>query len=529
MTSNDDLNLLLAFIRGELRAAEVQKLEARLAAEPRLARQLMQIAHDEVALADWAQVENQVTKIDQVNAQLHPKLSASSEAVPSVPASGIPVTSPLPEIFPQSAEPSFPLSSDQPSGSSIAAPATRWAFLPSSGFWSWIVIALGFACSLMIGFWLWPSNNLGRGKVIASIQGLEDAQWRKTNDTIQIGAGICEGYDFELVAGKVDIVYPHGATLHISGPAKWKMVNLESSLLESGKMTAYVPPTAVGYRVQTPVLSVLDKGTRFGVQVNEDRDTEVHVFEGEVEAHSLRGPTAKVSPQPILMTQAVRYDANGKLKEWIQPAYETFQSTNLVPGIVRTSQNIRWTAQPPASLQQNRLTHDDNMLLILERENIALPGPIAATFKMPAGGTRSGYDTNITMLPKGLRVDSYLLHYNSAGRKKPVQGDIQFTRPIIAVIARGDQLVRTDHILGRKGIRYEENPAIRGLKAGTPGTSAPDVLNLGHGPNRINVWCEAGRNTVAELRILVEAEPDNGEGSQQIDIKQQPVENVEIF
>jgi hypothetical protein len=149
------------------------------------------------------------------------------------------------------------------------------------------------------------------------------------------------------------------------------------------------------------------------------------------------------------------------------------------------------------------------MLLILERENVTLSGPIATTFKLPAGGTRSAYDKNLAMLPKGLRVDSYLLHYNSAGRKKPVQGDIQFTRPIIAVIARGDQLVWTDHLLGRPDISYEKNPAIRGLKGGSPEAPAPDVLNLGHGPHRINVWCEAGRNTVAELRILVESAPDH--------------------
>lgn len=507
MIPNDDLNRMLAFIRGELPAAEAQKLEARLATDPVLARQLMQIALDEVALADWAQVETQVNQIDLVNARMHPERSAAPIPVTPVAATGIPVTEPLPQAFDSPAETSFPLGSGTSDGSVIVPTSVRWVFLPSSGFWSWVFVALGLACSLLLGIWLWPSKNLGRGQVIATIHGIQDAQWQNSIAKIQVGDNICEGFDFDLVAGKIDIVYPHGATLQLTGPAKWKMVSLESSLLESGKLTAYVPPAAVGYRVQTPVVSVLDKGTRFGVQVNPEKGTEVHVFDGEVETQSLQGPTAKNSPQPIHMTQAVRYDATGNLKEWIPPAYESFQSANLVPGIVRTSQNIRWTSKPPSSLEQNRLTSDDNMLLILERENVTLPGPIATTFKMPAGGTRSAYDKNIAMLPKGLRVDSYLLHYNSAGRKKPVQGDIQFTRPIVAVIARGDQLVWTDHLLGREDITYEKNAAIRGLKGGTPETPAPDVLNMAHGPNRLNLWCEAGRNTVAELRILVEAEP----------------------
>lgn len=494
MNNPPDVALILAYIHGELSPEQIQEIEARLISDPTFAKQLMFVSLDEVALADWADVDSQVARIDSVNQLLHPTASAAPEV-------RAPSMEPLSDPFNMPPVAAFPLGSGAAEPSGTSAP-TRWAYLPWSGFFSWLIIGCGFTLSLALGLWYWSSS---KTQVIAYFHNLDRAEWKHTSRALAIGSEILPGQDFELLSGHVDIACSQGANLRIVGPAKWKMVDLMTSRLESGQLTAHVPHEAIGYTVQTPVVSVLDKGTRFGIKVSPKLGAEVHVFEGEVETQiTNKNGTAK-DPQSILMTQAVRYDTDGKLQAWIPPAYDTFESVNLVPGIVRTSQNIRWTSSPPASLEHARVTSDDNMLLLLERKDVTLPGPIAATFKQPIGGTRSAYDRNVAMLPEGLRVNSYLLHYNSAGRKKAVQGEVQFDRPILAVIARGDQLIWSDHLLGRQDIAYEGDKSIRGLKGTTPGTPAPDVLNMSK-PNTVSIYCEAGRNTVAELRILVAAD-----------------------
>ncbi len=494
MNNPQDMALILAYVHGELSPEQLQQIEARLISDSTFARQLMLVALDEVALTDWADVDNQVARIDLVYQRMNPPVTA-------VAAAPAPSAEPLPDPFTVPPVAAHPLGIGAAGPGGTSAP-TRWVYLPSSGFFSWLFIGCGFTLSLALGLWYWSSSN---PQVIAHFQNFDHAEWKHTSQTLAVGSEILPGQDFELLSGHVEIACSQGANLRIVGPAKWKMVDLMTSRLESGQLTARVPHEAIGYTVQTPVVSVLDKGTRFGIKVTPKLGAEVHVFEGEVETQDVRKNGAAKAPQPILMTQAVRYDTNGKLQAWISPAYDTFESENLVPEIVRTSQNIRWTANPPASLEHAKVTSDDNMLLLLERKNVTLPGPIAATFKQPIKGTRSAYDRNVAMLPEGLRVNSYLLHYNSAGRKKAVKGEVQFDRPIIAVIARGDQLIWSDRLLGRADIAYEGDKSIRGLKGGTPGTPAPDVLNMSK-PNTVSIYCEAGRNTVAELRILVAAD-----------------------
>ena len=59
--------------------------------------------------------------------------------------------------------------------------------------------------------------------------------------------------------------------------------------LKSGRLTAEVPPAASGFTVNTPRLNAVDIGTRFGVNVEENGDSELHVMEGEVEVSRTSG------------------------------------------------------------------------------------------------------------------------------------------------------------------------------------------------------------------------------------------------
>ena len=57
---------------------------------------------------------------------------------------------------------------------------------------------------------------------------------------------------------------------------------------------AYVPDKNSGFKVDTPKTEVLDLGTEFGVSVEENGDTEIHVLEGLVET-STRGKKALIN------------------------------------------------------------------------------------------------------------------------------------------------------------------------------------------------------------------------------------------
>jgi len=94
-----------------------------------------------------------------------------------------------------------------------------------------------------------------------------------------LGSRICE---FQF--GMVELESPSGVQMVIEGPARFSFRSPVSLILYEGRLTADVPPQGVGFRVETPRMEVVDLGTRFGVDVDSDGVSEVHVFQGEVVA-----------------------------------------------------------------------------------------------------------------------------------------------------------------------------------------------------------------------------------------------------
>jgi len=484
MIPMDDLNRLLAYVRHELPADQTAILELRLANEPVLARQLMQIAIDEVTLSEWAEVESQLRQLQQA----HRDKAASNTSSPGAPLG-----------LAEGSEPSLGFVQNPPA----VFPAAQGPGTFASHLWAnRIVLGLltGFVVLLGLGYWFWPAGNLGPGPIVAHVKALKNAIWSSETPLVSAGMGIPQGWQLALRSGSAEIVYPHGASIHLQGQTTLTLTDAMNSQLHGGQVTAYVPPAAVGYKIKTPSLEVIDKGTRFGVRLDETATTEVHVFDGIVEAQTTSQNSDQPS-QPLLMTQAASFDSHGKLQNWIAPDYKRFASKNLAPGILSTNRHIRWLTEPPRSLEQGTMTADHHVFLLAEKQNVKLAGPLAATFQQPMNGTRSAYSKNIAMIPAGTKVDSYLLHYNADKNTQPVDGEVYFDKPILAIIARGDQLVWTDKILGLSSVAYEKDASKRGLKS-AGGKISPDVLNITH-PKRIGVRIESARGTVAELRVLV--------------------------
>jgi hypothetical protein len=99
---------------------------------------------------------------------------------------------------------------------------------------------------------------------------------------------------YELTSGLVEIEYGSGAVLVVSAPATFELVDQACVRLEDGQLAAHVPKAATGFRIESPGATVIDLGTDFAVQAIKLKESEVHVFHGEVliDLHGDRGQTA---------------------------------------------------------------------------------------------------------------------------------------------------------------------------------------------------------------------------------------------
>ncbi len=112
---------------------------------------------------------------------------------------------------------------------------------------------------------------------------LDNAPPMRAGDTLNAGR-------FELGCGLAQIEFFSGAQLLLEGPAVIEIVSPWEAVCTDGRARVRVPPPAQGFRLHTPGMKLVDLGTEFGVQVDSARgDAEVHVFEGEVEAHPEQG------------------------------------------------------------------------------------------------------------------------------------------------------------------------------------------------------------------------------------------------
>lgn len=124
---------------------------------------------------------------------------------------------------------------------------------------------------------------------VARVEHGEGLEWSPTTAAKMREDGWVGNGLLELVSGKARIVFNSGASIYFEGPASLSIESNNRVFLQRGRLTADVPPPATGFTVNTPRLNAVDIGTRFGVRVSENGDSELHVMEGEVEASRASG------------------------------------------------------------------------------------------------------------------------------------------------------------------------------------------------------------------------------------------------
>ena len=272
--------------------------------------------------------------------------------------------------------------------------------------------------------------------------------------------------------------------------------------VDSGNTKVDVADTGKSLRTR---FKIIESGNAFGIQFKENL-TEVHVFKGLVTSKSI-GQTQN-DVQRIHNLQAAGFTSEGLLKTWTKPDYESFKEPKRISGVHSTNKHVHWLSNSVKSLKEGNLESNDSVFLIEEKKNVVLPNEIPVTFSdrlhKGSGGTQSAYSTHIRMLPKGTKVDSYLLHFDPATQKY-LDGDIYFDRPIVAIIARTDQLNYSDKFFAKENVEYpSSDSSFRGLDD-TREEESVDVLKFKKDPKTIGIRFNVETNTVDQIRILIQS------------------------
>lgn len=203
---------------------------------------------------------------------------------------------------------------------------------PTMGRWDWAKASLVAAAAVAVTVFALQSVRLGDSErttgadssdyYVAQITGSTDgARWTQRNVAAdgsesfsQSGDGWLRPGEISLTEGVAEITFTSGARIFLEAPSVLRVERPGRTYLSQGRLTAEVPRAATGFVVNTPRVNVVDIGTRFGVSVEKNGDTEVHVLQGVVEVSRLIG-----NASPLTLEEGMAVRADDRPRSELQP------------------------------------------------------------------------------------------------------------------------------------------------------------------------------------------------------------------
>jgi FecR-like protein len=147
---------------------------------------------------------------------------------------------------------------------------------------------------------------------VATVSDLANVTWTSESTVYEVNDEVLPGR-ICLESGLIRLSYRHGVVVTVDGPADYEILTPDRAVLRAGRLAAYVPDGAEGFRVSTPNAKVVDLGTEFGLTVSDRGETELSVFDGSVE---LTPSVPEAETTLVQSGQSYRVDEKGNAKSW---------------------------------------------------------------------------------------------------------------------------------------------------------------------------------------------------------------------
>jgi hypothetical protein len=157
----------------------------------------------------------------------------------------------------------------------------------------WAAPSLVLAASLLLAVFSmvsWerhaPANQTAKARETgrsARVMNVSNIVWAAGAKQFDEWSFVEPGDSLKFDRGLVNLFLENGAEVLIEGPADVDFVSIEKVFARKGKLAARVGPGAIGFTIETPHANVIDRGTAFGLSVDETSRTDVVVYEGMVD------------------------------------------------------------------------------------------------------------------------------------------------------------------------------------------------------------------------------------------------------
>lgn len=390
-------------------------------------------------------------------------------------------------------------------------------------FWKRIAVVASAAALIAFSLNVWqviPGSSYGDFERAEYLGIMTSMQTKDDSSEHFVGKGLQRGL-FKLDRGNAQLRLDNGVELSMRGPVEFDLIGLDHISLITGQVTANVPPQAIGFRIDTPDMEVVDLGTEFALKVDSSGQSRLHVLEGEVEARLISGLENESNPLVI---------AKGRLGELAQsPSYleHNYDPKSFAPSPLRdrhiqaTSGMVHSLQDAPRDLRHGRFKHD-YIMLFPERLDFTLPDSLPVnladpgTYRILHGDAEEKYLKTASDKKKEREklvhsslvqgeisadtvVNSYLVHFDASdkqGKIHKAKGRVRFNNKILGVIIHGPNLNESDAMVGNADTIYENHYSRR---------TENDLIRISCDRHQVYLDFEIN-GFIDQVRIIVEAD-----------------------
>lgn len=155
------------------------------------------------------------------------------------------------------------------------------------------------------------------GTEVATLVECTNVVWDSQSNAVDELSRVGVGQNISFNQGRIKLVFDSGVETLVLAPCLLNIQDRNRVYCTYGRITAKASSGGKGFAIETPVARVTDLGTEFGIAIHESGETEVAVFEGEVDielgspnTRNEQGPAAK--REHLVQGQATLVDHQGR-------------------------------------------------------------------------------------------------------------------------------------------------------------------------------------------------------------------------
>ena len=246
---------------------------------------------------------------------------------------------------------------------------------PQRGWAIAAVIALSFLLLAQLLNHPWTDKNR---QEVARFGKIKNCRWTNQAEIPLSGDPVMEGQRIEISSGKVELLYHNGARMELTGPCIIKTISDKETFLTMGTVNVVADSAeSQGFMVRSPTSTFEDLGTAFSASVAPDGLSRLEVSDGQVNLivehdhkHQLLGAGQTMLVEPGERKILTRIESGDESRDFRFPTIvppsnqdyadilKGFASASVGRGLLRSRPN--WTVNPNSILDGSGQTNQDS-------------------------------------------------------------------------------------------------------------------------------------------------------------------------